>query len=79
MDKFKHLHNQMLNCNLNEKLKEKEKIEKEYFLKMNDNRDKMNFCKLKAPFDSHINSTKGIGILSIYLIKSFKDIFCVLL
>ena len=43
MDKFKHLHNQMLNCNLNEKLKEKEKIEKEYFLKMNDNRDKINF------------------------------------
>ena len=43
MDKFKHLHNQMLNCNLNEKLKEKEKIEKECFLKMNDNRDKINF------------------------------------
>ena len=43
MDKFKHLHNQMLNCHLNEKLKEKEKIEKECFLKMNDNRDKINF------------------------------------
>ena len=43
MDKYNHLHNQMLNCNLNEKLKEKEKIEKECFLKMNDNRDKINF------------------------------------